>query len=445
MDGIGTGMVTISGITCVYYNMIIAWTIFYTFASFNKVLPWSNCDFERSTLDCYDYNLARKCESGGGIFYKTYCFNATEATEYRVTKEMAANATKVFPSQEYFTNYVLDMTDGIEYMGKQRWQLVLCLLAAWVIVYLCLIKGVKSSGKVVYFTALFPYVVLTILLIRGATMPGAINGIRFYMIPDWSKLKHAKVWGDAAKQIFYSLGPAWGGLITLASYNKFNNNLYRDALIVSVGNCATSVFAGFAIFSILGFMAHDINVPVGEVVDSGPGLAFIAYPEAITRLPIAPLWSFLFFFMIITLGLDSQFTMMETVTTAVLDKFTQLRKYKAWVLLAACTLWFLAGLSMTGQVGVYVLTLIDSYAAGWSLMILALLECIVIGWFYDVPNVKSPRTRRFGDDIAMMIGYRPFIGWQIMWKFVTPAILLFILFFTWIDYTPIKYASYVYP
>ncbi|XP_014679326.1 PREDICTED: sodium- and chloride-dependent glycine transporter 1-like [Priapulus caudatus] len=252
-----------------------------------------------------------------------------------------------------------------------------------------------SSHQVVYFTALFPYVVLTILLIRGATMPGAINGIRFYMIPDWSKLKHAKVWGDAAKQIFYSLGPAWGGLITLASYNKFNNNLYRDALIVSVGNCATSVFAGFAIFSILGFMAHDINVPVGEVVDSGPGLAFIAYPEAITRLPIAPLWSFLFFFMIITLGLDSQFS-------------DDGNKYQ--IIFA-----------VTG----------NGHRSSDAL--------------YDVPNVKSPQTRRFGDDIAMMIGYRPFIGWQIMWKFVTPAILLFILFFTWIDYTPIKYASYVYP
>lgn len=98
---------------------------------------------------------------------------------------------------------------------------------AWVIVFLCLCKGVKSSGKVVYFTALFPYVVLVILFVKGITLPGAINGIIFYVKPDWSLLFKASVWGDAAVQIFFALSPAWGGLITLASYNKFHNNCYQ--------------------------------------------------------------------------------------------------------------------------------------------------------------------------------------------------------------------------
>ena len=79
-----------------------------------------------------------------------------------------------------------------------------------------------------YFTALFPYVVLVILLIRGVTLPGYRQGIHFYIEDvDFEKLKDATVWKDAAVQIFFSLSASWGGLIALASYNKFHNDCLR--------------------------------------------------------------------------------------------------------------------------------------------------------------------------------------------------------------------------
>uniref|UniRef100_A0A8C2EG16 Transporter n=1 Tax=Cyprinus carpio TaxID=7962 RepID=A0A8C2EG16_CYPCA len=318
LQGVGITMMLVSTFVAIYYNVIIAYSIYYLFASFQYPLPWSVKDCNSTALNVTENQT---------------CQNGSTAGQS--------------PSEKYWDEVALQRTSSMNETGPVVWHLALCLLLAWILVGAALFKGIKSSGKVVYFTATFPYVVLFILLIRGVTLEGAKDGIEFYIgsKSNLTKLADSEVWKDAATQIFFSLSVAWGGLMALSSYNKFYNNSYQDSIIVCITNCGTSVFAGFAIFSILGHMAHVYQRPVSEVADAGFGLAFIAYPDALSKLPISPLWSILFFVMLITLGLDSQFAGIEVIATCLQDAYPKLLKSKRGIVTTAvCTVLFLLGL-----------------------------------------------------------------------------------------------------
>ena len=166
-------------------------------------------------------------------------------------------------------------------------------------VFIILVKGVKSSGKASYVLAIFPYVVLSILLARALTLPGAMNGVKYFLAPQWNKILDPKVWYAAVTQCFFSLSVCFGHVIMYSSYNKFGHNVYRDANIVTSLDTFTSLLAGCCIFGILGHLAHELNVEVKDVVKDGAGLAFISYPEAIAKFKALPqLFNFLFFFML---------------------------------------------------------------------------------------------------------------------------------------------------
>ncbi|KFQ21770.1 Sodium- and chloride-dependent glycine transporter 2, partial [Merops nubicus] len=421
LAGCGIAMLIISVLIAIYYNIILCYTLFYLFASFVPVLPWASCNNPWNTPDCKDKNklLLDSCIIGDHpkiqIKNSTFCMSAyPNLTMVNFTSE--GNKTFVSGSEEYFKYFVLKISAGIEYPGEIRWPLALSLFLAWVIVYASLAKGIKSSGKVVYFTATFPYVVLIILLIRGVTLPGAGAGIWYFITPKWEKLIDAMVWKDAATQIFFSLSAAWGGLITLSSYNKFHNNCYRDTLIVTCTNSATSIFAGFVIFSVIGFMANELKVNIEAVADQGPGIAFVVYPEALTRLPLSPFWAIIFFLMLLTLGLDTMFATIETIVTSVSDEFPKyLRTHKGLFTLGCCISFFIMGFPMITQGGMYMLQLVDTYAASYSLVIIAIFELVGVSYIYGL--------QRFCEDIEMMIGFQPSKFWRVCWAFVTPTIL----------------------
>ncbi|KAK2161133.1 hypothetical protein NP493_1600g00028 [Ridgeia piscesae] len=265
--GLGYAMVMISLMCSIYYNMIIAYTLYYFFISIRATLPWQKC--EQSWIDNYGCRDREALNATQRNITDMLC-KAMEVKNETGSAEYADLCDRKTPSEVYWDRVVLDVSGSIDEGSSDiKWHLALCLLLAWTVIFFCLIKGIKSSGKVVYVTATFPYVVLIILFIRNVTLEGAIEGIKFYVIPEWDKLYNIKAWHAAATQIFYSLGVAFGGLETMASYNRFKNNVYRDVLIVAILNCLTSVFAGFVIFSVMGFMSVRTGIPVEKVVSSG--------------------------------------------------------------------------------------------------------------------------------------------------------------------------------
>ncbi|XP_024137396.1 sodium- and chloride-dependent GABA transporter 2 isoform X2 [Oryzias melastigma] len=415
-EGVGYATQVIVALLNVYYIVVLAWAIFYLFNSFTSNLPWASCNNTWNTDSCMAFQ--------------------------RGNSSINHHENTTSPVIEFWERRVLRLSSGIEEIGSLNWDLVLCLALAWVLCYFCIWKGVKSTGKVVYFTATFPYIMLVVLLIRGITLPGASVGIHFYLYPDLGRLTDPQVWMDAGTQIFFSYAICLGCLTALGSYNKYNNNCYRDCVCLCFLNSGTSFVAGFAIFSILGFMSYEQNIHISEVAESGPGLAFIAYPRAVSMMPFSPLWACCFFIMIVFLGLDSQFVCVESLVTAMVDMYPSVFRRKnrrELFILAVAVVSFLVGLVMLTEGGMYIFQLFDYYAAsGMCLLFVAIFETICIAWVYGAD--------RFYDNIEDMIGYRPNPIIKYCWYFFTPATCFGTFAFALIKYSPLKYNNtYVYP
>lgn len=413
LKGVGFTVILISLYVGFFYNVIIAWALHYLFSSFTLELPWTHCNNTWNTANCSD---ARAGASDG--------LNAS----FRAT-----------PAAEYFERAVLHLhqSRGIEDLGPPRWQLTACLVLVIVLLYFSLWKGVKTSGKVVWVTATMPYMVLFALLLRGITLPGAMDGIRAYLSVDFHRLCEASVWIDAATQICFSLGVGFGVLIAFSSYNKFTNDCYRDALVTTSVNSLTSFSSGFVVFSFLGYMAQKHDVPIGDVAKDGPGLIFIIYPEALATLPLSSAWAVVFFIMLLTLGIDSAMGGMESVITGLVDEFQLLRRHRELFTLAVVLATFLLSLLCVTNGGIYIFTLLDHFAAGTSILFGVLVEAIGVAWFYGV--------RQFSDDIKQMTGQRPSLYWRLCWKFVSPCFLLFVVVVSIVTFRPPHYGAYVFP
>ncbi|XP_043457634.1 inactive sodium-dependent neutral amino acid transporter B(0)AT3 isoform X2 [Prionailurus bengalensis] len=453
LGGVGLGCLTVSFLVSMYYNTVLTWVLWYFLNSFQNPLPWGSCP-----LDLNRTGFEAECQASSPVGYFWY-------------------------------RRTLNITADISDSGSIQWRLLACLAASWGVVYLCVIRGIESTGKAIYFTALFPYLVLTIFLIRGLSLPGAVKGLTYLFTPDVRILQSPRVWLDAATQIFFSLSLAFGGHIAFASYNPHRNNCEKDAVIISLVNSLTSLYASIAMFSVLGFKAANdhgrcldrnilrlinafelpdqsvnrddyaavlshLNATQPDTVArlcletcrledfldksaSGTGLAFIIFTEAILHMPGAPGWAVLFFGMLFTLGLSSMFGNMESIITPLLDMGVTHRFIPKEVLTGlACLVCFLSATCFTLQSGNYWLEIFDNYAAPLNLMVFAFFEVVGVAYVYGV--------QRFSDDVESMTGRRPGLYWQVTWKVVSPLLLLtiFVAYVVTLAWTPLSYKAW---
>ena len=334
-----------------YYNVLLCYALLYIFASCEEPLPW---------------------EKNGAQSYWTY----TVLNQY-------------------------GDAEGKSGLGPVSWKIASCLIVIYIIVYLSVAFGKETLAKVTWVTVMMPVLLITILLFKAVTLPGAGAGIDFYLGKfDASELYNGELWSAACGQILFSLSPGTGTAMTLTSLSKKNTDVYKAALTVGLTNSAFSLFAGFAVFGVLGNLAKNMNVPVAEVATaSGMGLAFIAIAEGMTHFgKFANLMSVLFFSMLLFLGFDSTFAMVETavaMTTDLMKKhnlYDKLQLNHMKMTLALCIFLFLIGLPYTCRSGGLLMDVIDHFIGSYFLLMSCAMEAIMFrldfGWERYALSVK---------------------------------------------------------
>lgn len=322
-------------------------------------------------------------------------------------------------TKAFFFDEVLSLSGGVFEVGSPRLWILISLLFCWVCIVFATWKGVKTVGKVVYVTVILPWILVIIFVIRGVTLPGAIDGISYYLTPNFKALLDPEVWHAAYSQIFFTLTVGFGVMIAYASFLPRKSDIVNNALLISLANCATSYVAGFAVFSVLGYYSHVSGSTVANVMSSGPELVFVTFPTIINHLPFAKFFGIFFFLMLLTLGIDSAFSLTEAIVAGVRDKF---RWSQRATNITIAGMAFIIGIIFTTRSGLYWLDIVDYFMNNFGLFVVGLLEAIFIGYIYG-----ADKLRKYANDLSELAVGR---WWDFLIRYFVPFISLILLIYT---------------
>lgn len=289
------------------------------------------------------------------------------------------------PQSFFFDSFLMRNVNPFQ-LGDFRAPIVCSLFFVWFLNWFIVFKGVQKGlekANKIFMPLLF--FLTAIIVVWSVRLPGAKEGIAQYLTPVWSHLKEPKVWMDAFGQIFFTLSLSFGIMIAYASYLPRKSQIVRDSCLIGFINCFFSVFAGLGVFSILGYMAHTQG---GDFQGfEAIGLAFIAYPKAISTLPyFSSLFGIIFFGTLVIAGLSSAISIIEAFTSAIIDKFHYPRKIVVSVL---AVLGFFGSIIFTTQGGLSWLDVVDHFILHYGLVVTAIFECILIGWIYKAKVLRN--------------------------------------------------------
>jgi NSS family neurotransmitter:Na+ symporter len=335
-------------------------------------------------------------------------------------------------TQGFFFNQFLKISESPLDLGSVQWLIALGLVLTWIAIVASIWKGAKTVGKVVYFTVIIPWIILLVFVARGLTLPGALEGLRYYLTPNFSALLNYRVWLHAYSQVFFSLTIGFGVQMTYASFLPRDSDVVNNAFLVSLADAATAFVGGFAVFATLGYYSHQTGLPVCDVVQSGPQLAFVTYPTIIRLLPFGSvIFGVLFFLMILTLGIDSAFSLVEAGAASLIDKFKLKRIH---VNIGFAVIAGIIGLIYTTRGGLFWLDIVDYFMNNFGLLAIGVLMCVAVGWCYKHKEIREYANSKSDFTIGKW--------WDFCVRYLTPVVVGALFITNVVDRVKSAYGGY---
>ena len=299
---------------------------------------------------------------------------------------MTGTATGIEEAKELWQNSI-GTTWGTSLFGQGSQiplLLLICLAIAWLAIYYCIKDGASSVSKVVKYTVFIPVILLVILALRGFTMGNTGAAMKALFVPDFKAFGEPTIWVDAFGQAFYSLSIMMAIMIAYGSFLDNKSNIVEDVMIIAVSDFLTSVLSGIVLFTTM----YGCGMTVDDMSASGISTAFLIYPMAIVQLTnvgwINAIFGFIFYMMLITLTIDSAFSIVEGISASISDKYgISKKKTTVGIIIVAAAI---SVIYTTGS-GVAWLDIVDNWTNQYNLLIVGVLECVLVGWFFKPKKV----------------------------------------------------------